>query len=90
MTALLSDYIGTMLARPEIKRCIECGTPYGAPTFWYQEGIAAHGPAYWSDRGVLCSPSCSLAHFRRREAEGTLQQEPAIDPFEFEKPSFGR
>ncbi|WP_281033082.1 MULTISPECIES: hypothetical protein [unclassified Mesorhizobium] len=28
------------------------------------------------------SPRCSLAHHRKRAAEGTLPQEPAPDPFE--------
>lgn len=81
-----------MLARPETKRCIECGLPFDAPTFQYHEGIAEHGPAYWVDRGILCSPSCSLTHFRRREAEGTLPDRPAPDPFEAEKAlwRFGR
>ena len=41
-----------------------------------------NGAAYWSDRGILCSPKCSLAHFRKREAEGTLSHEPAPDPFD--------
>lgn len=71
-----------MLARPETRRCIECGTPYEANTFHYWHGDANNGPAYYCDRGILCSPQCSLTHFRRREAEGTLQQLPADDPFE--------
>jgi hypothetical protein len=40
------------------------------------------GPAYWTDRGILCSAQCSLAHHGKRRAEGTLPQEPAPDPFE--------
>lgn len=72
-----------MLARPDTYRCVECGLPYRSPGFSYYEGILENGPAYWSDRGILCSPSCSLAHHRRREAEGTLQERPAPDPFEF-------
>jgi hypothetical protein len=70
-----------MLARPETRRCIECGLPYGAIGFWCHHGDIENGPAYWSDRGILCSPKCSLAHFRRRETEGTLPAEPAPDPF---------
>jgi hypothetical protein len=70
-----------MLARPETRRCIECGLPYGAIGFWCHHGDIENGPAYWSDRGILCSPKCSLAHFRRREAEGTLPVAPAPDPF---------
>jgi hypothetical protein len=71
-----------MLARPDTRCCIECGRPYGASGFWFHEGRIDHGPAYWSDRGVLCSPLCSLAHVHRREAEGTLPVEPAPHPFE--------
>jgi hypothetical protein len=70
-----------MLARPETRRCIECGLPYGAAAFWCHQGNIDNGPAYWSDRGILCSPKCSLAHFRRREAEGSLPIAPAPDPF---------
>lgn len=70
-----------MLARPETRRCIECGMPYGSTLFWYHEGNFANGPAYWSDRGILCSPACSLAHTRKRVAEGTLPDRPAPDPF---------
>ncbi|WP_274629820.1 hypothetical protein [Arvimicrobium flavum] len=71
-----------MLARPETKRCIECGTPYDDAAFHYWEGRVANGPAYWSDRGILCSPRCSLAHHQRRAAEGTLADAPAPDPFQ--------
>lgn len=73
-----------MLARPEIRRCIECGLPYGTAAFAYHYGDIDQGPAYWSDRGILCSPSCSMAHHRRREAEGTLPAKPAADPFEID------
>lgn len=71
-----------MLARPETKRCIECGLPYGATGFAYHYGRIESGPAYWCDRGVLCSPRCSLSHFKRRQAEGTPPERPAPDPFE--------
>lgn len=73
-----------MLARPETRRCIECGMPYGAIGFSLDHGKIENGPAYWSDRGILCSPKCSLTHFRRREADGTLPTTPARDPFEFD------
>ncbi len=73
-----------MLARPEKHRCIECGLAYGEPQFHCHYGILENGPAYWSDRGILCSPTCSLEHHRRRAAEGTLQTEPAPNPFEIE------
>jgi len=71
-----------MLARPETRRCIECGLSFDAPDFHYYHGQVEQGPAYWTDRGILCSPACSLQHFRRRDAEGTLPTEPAPDPFE--------
>jgi poly-beta-hydroxyalkanoate depolymerase len=72
-----------MLARPETRRCIECGLPYTMPGFNYHHGQIENGPVYWSDRGILCSPTCSLAHFKRRGAEGTLPVAPAPNPFEF-------
>jgi hypothetical protein len=71
-----------MLARPETYRCIECGLPYQAAGFQYYHGELEKGPAYWTDRGLLCSAQCSLAHYTKRKAEGTLPQEPAPDPFE--------
>lgn len=70
-----------MLAPPERHRCIECGKPYGAADFAYHEGMIEHGPAYWTDRGLLCSPACSLAHHKKRAAEGTLPGKPVPDPF---------
>jgi len=72
-----------MLARPETRRCIECGLPYGAPGFNYYHGNISNGPAYWSDRGILCSPQCSIAHTSRRSAEGSLPDHPAPNPFDF-------
>ncbi|PSJ62546.1 hypothetical protein [Kumtagia ephedrae] len=72
-----------MLARPETRRCIECGLPFGMPGFNYYHGSIDNGPAYWSDRGILCSPACSLVHHQRRDAEGTLPTAPAPNPFEY-------
>jgi len=69
-----------MLARTEKYRCIECGLAYGEPSFSLH-GIES-GPAYWTDRGLLCSPQCSLTHHRRRAAEGTLPLTPPANPFE--------
>lgn len=71
-----------MLARPEKYLCIECSLPYGSETFQYYEGNIDNGPAYWCDRGVLCSPQCSLKHYLMRREEGTLPDEPAPNPFE--------
>lgn len=71
-----------MLARPETRRCIECGLPYGMPGFAYYHGNMEDGPAYWTDRGILCSPRCSIGHFRRRDQEGSLPDRPAADPFD--------
>lgn len=73
-----------MLARRDAYSCIECGLPFRADGFWHHQGNIDNGAAYWCDRGVLCSPQCSLAHFRRRQAEGTLPTAPAPDPFDFE------
>jgi len=70
-----------MLARPEKHRCIECGKPFGAMTFSYYQGDIDNGPAYWCDRGILCSPACSLSQNRKRVAEGTLPDQPALNPF---------
>jgi len=69
-----------MLARTEKHRCIECGLAYGEPSFSLHG--TSGGPAYWTDRGVLCSPQCSLAHHRKRAAEGTLPPAPPPSPFE--------
>lgn len=41
-----------------------------------------NGAAYWCDRGLLCSIECSLAHHRKRLAEGTLPDLPAPDPLD--------
>lgn len=71
-----------MLARPEKYSCIECGLPMGADGFHHYYGRIEDGPAYWSDRGILCSPACSMAHTRRRVAEGTLADRPAANPLE--------
>ena len=70
-----------MLARTETLRCVECGLAYGAEDFAYYEGLIENGPAYWSDRGLLCSPGCSLTHHLRRDVEGSLRSAPAPDPF---------
>ncbi len=71
-----------MLERPGKFRCVECGLSFGAAGFHHHHGMVEDGPAYWCDRGVLCSPACSLAHHRRRAAEGTLPDKPAPDPFD--------
>jgi len=68
-----------MLARPETLRCIECGLASGDARFAFHQGRTENGPAYWCDRGVLCSPRCSVAHYHRRSAEGTLPDDPAPD-----------
>jgi hypothetical protein len=71
-----------MLARTQKARCIECGLAYGEPAFWLHGGRIDSGPAYWTDRGVLCSPQCSLAHHRKRQAAGTLPLSPPGNPLE--------
>jgi hypothetical protein len=71
-----------MLKRTQARACIECGLAYGHPDFTYYAGRIESGPAYWSDRGLLCSHACSAAHFERREREGDPMTEPAPDPLE--------
>ncbi len=71
-----------MLSRGEKYKCIECGLPYAADGFALHYGRIENGPAYWSDRGLLCSPECSLKHHRKREAEGTLPAAPSANPLE--------
>lgn len=71
-----------MLARPEKFNCIECGLSLGQDGFCHYRGKVENGPAYWSDRGLLCSPRCSLAHSCRRAADGSLPQRPADNPLE--------
>lgn len=70
-----------MLAPPERYRCIECGKAMGRPDFTYHQGRMENGPAYWCDRGILCSLECSLTHHKKRVSEGTLPDRPAADPF---------
>ncbi len=60
--------------------CVECDTPYEDPAFCYFGGIPEAGPAYWSDKGVLCSPKCSLDHFLKRQAAGDPMTAPAPHP----------
>jgi len=76
-----------MLARPEKFKCVECGRAMGTPGFAYYHGLIEKGPAYWSDRGILCSIECSLAHHQKRLAEGTLPTRPAPDPFDGDQDS---
>ncbi|MGB3501927.1 MAG: hypothetical protein WBA44_09905 [Mesorhizobium sp.] len=69
-----------MLAPNDNFRCIECGKSQSFPGFAFYHGEPELGPAYYSDRGVLCSPACSLAHFSKRRAEGTMPQMPVKNP----------
>ncbi|MBP0438769.1 hypothetical protein [Tianweitania sediminis] len=71
-----------MLARTDRYDCVECGLPYGDENFALDHGRLDYGAAYWCDRGLLCSAACSLAHHKKRMAEGTLPTEPAPDPYE--------
>ncbi len=62
-----------MLARPETRRCIECGLPFGAIGFTCYHGDIDEGPAYWSDRGILLLAEMlagALAPARRQLAGG--------------------
>ena len=71
-----------MLTKTQPRVCIECGLPYGHASFSYHYGQIGNGPAYWSDRGLLCSHACSMAHFERREKQGDPMREPAPNPLE--------
>jgi hypothetical protein len=71
-----------MLAPSDRYRCVECSRLFGAEGFAYYEGRMENGAAYWCDRGLLCSIECSLAHHRKRLAEGTLPDLPAPDPLD--------
>ncbi len=69
-----------MLAPPMIHRCIECGRASTDPLFRFHYGRVENGPAYYCDRGALCTPECSLAHTRRRMPEGTRPEKPTEWP----------
>ena len=69
-----------MLAKTPRTVCIECGLDYWAPGFSHDHGRPDYGPAYWSDRGLLCSPTCAGDHYRKRVAEGTMPSLPVDCP----------
>ncbi len=71
-----------MLTRPHQAKCVECGKAYGRPDFEYHYNRIENGPAYWSDRGLLCSHACAIEHFKRRRAAGDPMREPAASPLE--------
>jgi len=71
-----------VLKRLHHTHCVECGKPYGKPDFGYQSGRIERGPAYWSERGLLCSHVCATAHFKRRDAAGEPMREPAPNPLD--------
>ena len=70
-----------MLKRVSQRHCLECNLAFGDPAFTYLAGRTEKGPAYWTDEGVLCSLKCSVAHFKKRGAEGRPMVEPADEPF---------
>jgi hypothetical protein len=69
-----------MLDRSPRPACLECGLPADSPAFAWHAGQRENGPAYWSDRGLLCSPVCATAHVRKRRADGTEMRDPAPAP----------
>ncbi|HEY8381819.1 MAG TPA: hypothetical protein VIL09_06690 [Microvirga sp.] len=71
-----------MLNRLHDSNCIVCGKAYGDPQFGYQYGRIENGPAYWSDRGLLCSIECSMEHRKQRLAAGDPMRDPAPNPLE--------
>lgn len=62
--------------------CVVCGRPLADPAFAMHGGRPANGPAYWSDRGLLCSLACALAHERQRREAGEPMTEPAENPLD--------
>jgi hypothetical protein len=75
-----------MLAKTPRPICLECGLAHGEPGFAHDHGDIDNGPAYWSDRGLLCSAPCALEHVRKRTAEGTMPKGPIdcpVDVFGF-------
>lgn len=72
-----------MLAKTPKSVCLECGLPFGAAGFSYDHDDPDLGPAYWSDRGLLCSPGCAGDHYRKRMAEGTMPAAPMDCPVEW-------
>ncbi|MBM1173057.1 hypothetical protein [Microvirga arabica] len=75
-----------MLKKAQARTCIECGLPYGHADFTYHAGRVESGPAYWSERGLLCSHACSTAHFEKRVEAGDPMTEPAPNPIEQDWP----
>jgi hypothetical protein len=71
-----------MLKKTRDRTCIECGLPYGHTDFTYHAGRVESGPAYWSERGLLCSHACATAHFEKRVAQGDPMTEPTANPLE--------
>ncbi len=71
-----------MLDRLHHAKCIECGKPFGAPDFGYHAGRIENGPAYWSERGLLCSQGCAQQHALRRRDAGDPMRAPADNPLE--------
>lgn len=58
--------------------CIECPKTDRDPTFQFYGGLPHQGPAYWSDKGMLCGPACATRHFQRRIADGTFVAQPFV------------
>lgn len=71
-----------MLTRLHHTNCVQCGKPYGSPEFVYHAGRIEKGPAYWSDRGLLCSQVCAAEHHASRAEAGNPMHEPAENPLE--------
>ena len=78
-----------MLTRPHQAKCVECGKAYGRPDFEYHYNRIENGPAYWSDRGLLCTIECSMEHYKRRKEAGDPIGPPAPNPLELLQPTRG-
>lgn len=62
------------------RACVECGKLSDAEGFGHHYGQRRNGPAYWSDDGLICSPTCVASHVAKRRAEGREMREPSPAP----------
>jgi hypothetical protein len=52
--------------------CVECDKLEDDSTFCFYNDERMNGPAYWSDKGVLCSAKCATDHYLKRLAAGEV------------------
>lgn len=71
-----------MLTKASEFTCIVCGRGPDHPDYAWGNGRSSDGPAYWSERGAMCSAACALSHGLKRAADGDAMSEPADPPFQ--------